>query len=388
MRVFVFVVVGVSHLSPFVVSISSINFSGSSCPSNTIMLVGVRQGQHRGTRGYAWHLSHDIAVLRPLRNQYTCGNGCATEVQIPESHLKPIPDHWRMATCGSRFDQLGIMINFESPSLTAPVPSIDRFSDLCNPPTPMEIKGFWGDKCYPYILQRLRARLHGRKLQDMHAFVMNPDWKAGVVWCDGTKPDQQSELGPADSFGKMWWPVVYTEAGSHAVAYCQAQALQKSRGWVTNMQRLRQVQWDSLQVECLTPAIQLLSAMPSSAAELPAVPLQKSFGVPYREQVSSTSREQSGTRIFSGTAHKLGGKEHCPAPFTQSSPTPLISQSCSTSRNHDCVSSDGSHEDHQLASECNVPLRGRWNRRFGPRKTERHVNASEVKSQTGELVAV
>ena len=47
----------------------------------------------------------------------------------------------------------------------------------------------------------------------------------------------------------MWWPVVYTEAESHAVAYCQAQALQNSRGWVP---------WDSLQLECVTPPIHFL----------------------------------------------------------------------------------------------------------------------------------
>jgi len=159
------------------------------------------------------------------------------------------------------------------------------------------------------------------------------------------------------------------------------------------MQRIRQVPWDSLQLEYLKPAIQSVPTIQSSPAEMPAMQSEKNICRFYQpthavvschQQVTSISKPelvpyQSGTRFFSGPGHRLGGKGPYAAPSTQSCPTPQISQSCSPCQNHDCVSSGESHEDHQLAPECNLPVRGRWRRRFGIQEPQHHCDASEEK---------
>ena len=91
------------------------------------------------------------------------------------------------------------------------------------------------------ILQEM-VRNKTRKAGELrHFWCSTCQWRAGVVFCDGDKNTQQSERASLSHCSQRWWPVIFVEDQlnrEYVIAFCQAQALDRSRPWRTHKSRV------------------------------------------------------------------------------------------------------------------------------------------------------
>jgi hypothetical protein len=97
---------------------------------------------------------------------------------------------------------------------------------------------FGGPDVFKFMVERLRKQLYEQRRPGLLWNFHNVPPRCGMVFSDGTKNTQISPNACGD-WG-MWWPVIFApETTSTAlVAYCQANALNGSRGWLTDPSRI------------------------------------------------------------------------------------------------------------------------------------------------------
>jgi len=152
-----------------------------------------------------------------------------------------LPTKWIQQTQNTMFDQLGMIRHFKAPrydSSSDVVPSLDQLQTRSSPPSSAVINAFWGPDVFKFMVERLRKQLYEQRSPGLLWNFHNVPPRCGMVFSDGTKNTQISPNACGD-WG-MWWPVIFApETTSTAfVAYCQANALNGSRGWLTDPSRI------------------------------------------------------------------------------------------------------------------------------------------------------
>ena len=208
-------------------------------------VVGVVSGPFTGQRGIVVGPSPNDAEAWVINvmgspNARIMGSPIATAVNWKD--LRVVPQDWITTTRTSRFNQVAMLTCFQAPNLLqAVVPFDPTMIHRDTPPRSKEVYSFWGEAVFSYMWQQLQKQLNTQRKRGTLWRFQHQQPQAGIVYCDGTKAEQESAMASRRSApGSSWWPMLYVFDldGRMLMVYCQAQAVNGARVWTTHPTRV------------------------------------------------------------------------------------------------------------------------------------------------------
>ena len=216
------------------------------------MPVGAVAGPEIGARGYGRPIGKCETHTEEMWEVLPFHDVAAPILRCRRLDLRMIPASWMEEARNRSYDFGGITGRFQGPCLLKPVVSCKRFCLPHDPPRSSDVHSWWGNQTYLVIASRLQQLLERRSRKGLGELMSHfrsslSQWKAGVVYADGSKDTQllpktaMLDLQGYSLGRQQWWPVVFVQDQSHpqrVIALCQAQALSGSRPWSTDISRV------------------------------------------------------------------------------------------------------------------------------------------------------
>ena len=164
----------------------------------------------------------------------------SVHAKIHHENLILVPDHWAQQTRRSSFNQEGMLTYFQAPELDGKIPIPNWFDfGRHDVPSTEQVKAFWGPSIFKFMVEQLNWQLQNQRHPKELQYFKGSDIACGLVFSDGSCATQQSPI-TSDELG-LWWPILFATRGDqtvHVAGYCQAQALNGGRAWVTHISRV------------------------------------------------------------------------------------------------------------------------------------------------------